>query len=85
LNVVKEEVLQEEKARVDLIVFQQLKGSCREVGSMLVTKKDGKRTKGKRHKLLHGKFCLDIRKMPFAVGRSRLPRKVEEFPLLEMI
>lgn len=50
---------------MDLIVFQHLKGSCREVVGMLVTKKDGKRTKGKRHEFLHGKSCLDIRKMLF--------------------
>lgn len=65
---------------MDLIVFQHLKGSCREVVGMLVTKKDGKRTKGKRHKFLHGKSCLDVRKMLFTVGRGRLPRKVEDSP-----
>lgn len=45
----------------------------------------GERTKGKRRKLLHGKFCLDTRKMFFTIRTiedwDRLPREVVRTPL----
>lgn len=72
-----------------MTVFQNIKSSYREGGGTLFTRMHSERTKGKRHKLLHGQFCLDTRKTFFTISRiknwDRLPREALESPLLEMI
>lgn len=89
--MVEKERFQGEKRRLWvglMTAFQNLKSSYTEGGGTIFTRMHSERTKGKRDKFLHGKFCVDTRKTFFTIRIKewdRLPREVVESPLLEMI
>jgi len=74
LMMVEQEKFQGEKRwlRAGLMTaFQNIKSSYREGGYTFFRRMHGERTKGKRHKLLHGKFCLDTKKTFFTIRRMK--------------
>ena len=69
------------------MVFQYLKGVCKQEGEQLFVRVDGDRTRGDGFKMRQGRFSLDIRRKFFTqrvvTHWNRLPKEVVDAPSLE--
>ncbi|KAJ7396463.1 hypothetical protein BTVI_145367 [Pitangus sulphuratus] len=81
--------LKKRQLREDLInAYKYLKGRCQEDAARLFSMAPSNRTRGKRQKLIHSKFHLNMRKnfftMQVTVHWNSLPRDTGELPSLEI-
>jgi len=81
--------LKKRRLREDLVnAYKYLKGGCQEDGARLFSVVPSDRTSGNRHKLMHGKFYLNMTKNFFTLrvteNWNRLPREAVDSPSLEI-